>query len=95
MMFFVILFLSPLYFLLRGKWFAFVFNSLIYLIACGFVITIIFIWVAPFFWMLAVGHAMWQLRKETASAMIQEHAEVLATKMVEKMKHSVSQEPRK
>ena len=86
MMLFVVLFVPPLYFLMRGKIGACIFNSFFYGLACLFLITIIFFWIAPFFWILSVAHAGWHLRKEMATQMIQEHAEVLATKMAEKMK---------
>jgi hypothetical protein len=88
MMFFVVLFAPPLYFARRKKWGAFICNSFLYGLACLFLISIIGAFIAPFFWILAVGHAGWHLRTEMASQMIQEHAEVLATKMAEKMKVS-------
>lgn len=94
-MLFVVLFVPPLYFLIRGKIAALLFNSLLYGLACLFLITIIFFWIAPFFWILSVAHAGWHLRKEMATQMIQEHAEVLATKMAEKMKQSTAQEASK
>ncbi len=92
MMLFVVLFVPPLYFLMRGKIGAWLFNSFLYGLACLFLITIIFFWVAPLFWILSVAHAFWHLRKEMTTAAIQEHAEVLATKMAEKMKQPAAQE---
>jgi len=92
MMLFVVLFLPPLYFLMRGKVFACLFSAFLYGLACLLLVTLIFAWIAPFFWILSVAHAGWHLRKEMTTAAIQEHAEALATKMAEKMKQGAAQE---
>ena len=60
MMYLTIIFISPLYFAIRGKWGAFFLNTILYLLA---VFTLVF-FIGVFFWMLAVGHAGWHLRKE-------------------------------
>ncbi|MCH8028667.1 MAG: hypothetical protein IH874_01890 [Candidatus Dadabacteria bacterium] len=44
--------------------------------------TIIFTWVAPVFWILGMGHALWAYRKE----LMEEQAEMIASKMAEKLK---------
>ena len=75
MMFLTVIFISPLYFLLRKKWGGFVLNSILYLSA----VFTIFLGVGIIFWILAVGHAGWHLRKE---AMV-EQAELIAKKMFE------------
>lgn len=84
MMYLAIMFCSPVYFMVRKHWGAFVLNSILYGIACLLVLTFVGIIVAPIFWILAVGHAGWHLRKELMS----EHAEMIATKMAEKMKEA-------
>jgi hypothetical protein len=81
MMYLCVIFISPVYFMIRKKWGAFTLNAILYGLAWVFLISILGAWIAPFFWMLAVGHAGWHLRKE----IVAEAAEVLATKMVEKL----------
>lgn len=80
--YFQILFCSPLYFLTRKRWGAFAINATLYGLAWLFLITIIGAMFAPLFWFLAAGHASFSLRQET----IEQHAELLATKMAEKLK---------
>lgn len=82
MMYLCIIFIPPVYFLVRKKWGALTLNAVLYGLACLLAISIIFAFVAPFFWVLAVGHAGWHLRKEIMA----EQAELLATKMAEKMR---------
>jgi hypothetical protein len=78
-----VVFMAPVFFLMRGKYGPAFINAFFYGMACLFAITIIFAVVAPLFWMISVMHGMWYLRKE----MVAEDAEVLATKMAEKMGH--------
>lgn len=75
MMYLAVIFISPLYFLIRKKWGGFILNSILYLLA----VFTIFFGVGLIFWALAVGHAGWYLRKE---GMV-EQAELIAKKMVE------------
>lgn len=82
-MYLVIILIPPLYFAFREKWGAFILNGLLYLIA---LFTII-LGVGVIFWVLAVGHAGWHLRKEIMA----EHAEMIATKMVERMRSDTAQ----
>jgi len=77
-----ILFIPPLYFMTRGKWGGFFLNAVLYGIALICVLSIVGIFVAPFFWLLSAGHAAFAYRKE----MMAEHADLIATKMAEKMK---------
>ena len=81
-----ILFVSPLYFLTRKQWSGFVLNSILYGMACLCVLTVVGIVAAPFFWILAVGHAGFSYRKE----MMAEQADMIATKMAEKLQQSKS-----
>ncbi len=84
MAFLCILFMSPLYFLLRKRWGAFLINAAFYGLACLLVITIFAIMFAPIPWLIAVCHASFYHRRE----MMAEHAEMLATKMAEKMRQN-------
>jgi uncharacterized protein YhbP (UPF0306 family) len=81
MIYLALIFVPPLYFLVRKKWGGFVLNSILYGIACLCVLSMIGIWIAPFFWILSVGHASFTYRREAT----ERHAELLATKMAEKM----------
>ena len=81
MMYLCIIFASPIYFLIRKKWGAFILNSILYVLACLCVLTIVLIIFGVVFWALAVGHAGWHLRKE----LMVQHADLIATKMAEKM----------
>lgn len=81
-MYLIVIFISPLYFLIRQKWFGFVINLILYTLAVISLVTIIFFWVGIIFWGLAVGHAGWAIRQE----MMEKHADLVATKMAEKMK---------
>jgi hypothetical protein len=77
-----IIFIPPVYFLIRKKWGGFILNSILYGIACACVLTIVFAFVGVLFWELAVGHAGFTYKRE----MLERHAELMATKMAEKMK---------
>lgn len=78
MIWLVAVFIPPLYFILRKKWGAFVLNAILYVIfLCTFIFGIGFI-----FWVLAMGHAMWHLRKEV----MKEHADMIADSIVAKTK---------
>jgi 4-amino-4-deoxy-L-arabinose transferase-like glycosyltransferase len=82
MTFLCIIFIPPLYFLTRKKWGGFVLNSFLYGMAFLCVASLILIWLAPLFWILSVGHANWTYRQER----LERHAELMATKMAEKMR---------
>jgi hypothetical protein len=77
-----ILFIPPLYFVITKKWGAFIINSFLYGVACALVLTLALIFVAPIFWLIAVCHASYYWRQEK----LVQHAELLATKMAEKMR---------
>ncbi len=76
-----IIFISPLYFLNRKKWGAFMVNAFFYGLACLCVLSIVGIMIAPVFWLIALIHASYYYKKEV----VVEQAELLATKMAEKM----------
>ena len=79
MIFLVIVFVSPLYFLVKKRWGGFVLNSFLYLLAVGFLVSIFGAWLAPFFWALAVGHAGWFARID----MMEKQAQLIWAKMPE------------
>ena len=82
MTYLILIFVSPVYFIMRKKWGAFTLNLILYGLALLFLITFFFAWVAPFFWLLAVGHAGWHLRTE----IMEEQAGVMARKLAEEMR---------
>jgi hypothetical protein len=82
MSFLAVLFIPPLYFATRKRWGAFVINSVFYGTACLLALSLIFILFAPLFWLVAFFHASWYFRQERVVA----QAELLATKMAEKMR---------
>lgn len=84
MIYLAIIFISPLYFLVRKKWGGFILNSILYGIACLCILSMIGFWIAPFFWILSVGHASFTYRKEAA----ERHADLVATKMAEKLRET-------
>ncbi len=75
-MFFVVIFIPPLYLAIKGKWGAFVIN-LILMILAGVTMPIFFI--GFIFWFLAIGHAAWHYRQEQ----MEKHAELIAKRMKE------------
>ena len=83
MMYLIVIFVSPVYFLIRKKWGAFVLNAILYLLA---LFTVFIFGIGIIFWLLAVGHAGWHLRKE----LMKEHAQMIATELVAKMKENKS-----
>lgn len=83
MMYLVVIFLPPLYFLIRKSWGAFVLSAILYGLAWATLPLLFFL--LPFslvFWFLSVGHAFWHLRKEFAG----EQADMIATRMAEELK---------
>ena len=79
-----IIFIPPLYFMMRGKWGGFFLNSILYGLAVLCVLSLVGMVVAPVFWLLAVGHASWHLRSEVMG----EQADLIATKLAEKLGHN-------
>jgi hypothetical protein len=67
--------------LIRKKWGAFLLNAILYLLGW---ITIWIFGIGLIFWFLAVGHAVWHLRKE----LMKEQAQMIATELVAKMKEN-------
>jgi hypothetical protein len=89
MMYLCAVFISPLYFILRGRWVSFIINSIFYGIACVLALSIVGLPIAPFFWIVAAAHAGYSLRKE----MMVEQATLIAEKMAERMVRSQPPQP--
>jgi len=85
MMYLVVVFCPPIYFLVRKKWGGFVLNSILLIIA---LFTMPIFGIGVIFWALAVGHAGWELRKEG----MQEQAELIAKEMVKAQTEAKKQE---
>jgi len=85
MMYLTIIFISPLYFVIRKKWGGFILNAILY----GMALVTVWFGIGILFWALAVGHAGWHLRKE----LMEEHARMIALKMAEQMKKDASNNP--
>ena len=79
MMYLIIIFISPLYFLIRGKIGGLILNAILYCVAVAFLVTIVFSWVGFPFWLLAVGHAAWHYRRD----LMMEQTEMIITKVTE------------
>ena len=85
-MYFVVFFVSPLYFLLRKRWGGFLINAVLYAIAMLCLASIFLAWLALIPWTLGVGHAAWHYRREVSREMMEEHASLIAAKMAEQNK---------
>jgi hypothetical protein len=81
MIYLCLIFIPPLYFLIRQKWLGFILNSILYGVALLCIVSMVGIMLAPIFWILSVGHAGFTYRRE----MMMHHADMVATKMAEKM----------
>lgn len=81
MIYLALIFIPPVYFISRKKWGGFCLNAILYGIACLCVISIVGIVAAPFFWLLAVGHASFTFKREQ----LDRHADRVATKLAEKI----------
>jgi hypothetical protein len=82
MIYLALIFMPPVYFIVRKQWGGFMLNALLYGLAWLCVLSMVGIMIAPVFWALAVGQAAFACRKE----MLTHHAELIATKMAEKLK---------
>lgn len=74
LMILIIIFVSPLYFLMRRKWLGFIGNLILYFVA---LVTLPIFGIGVFFWLLAVGHASFAYRKEE----LEETTTMMANKM--------------
>ncbi len=77
----VAVFVCPLYFMIRGRWGHFWINTVLYGLACVFLISILGSFLAPFFWFPAALHALWYWRQEWQLQMMTKQAELIASKI--------------
>ncbi|HLX70116.1 MAG TPA: hypothetical protein VKV04_10870 [Verrucomicrobiae bacterium] len=92
MIYLVAIFIPPLYFLIKKKWLGFVVSSLLLVLSFFLAMTVVLLPVALILWALCSAVAVWNLRKQ----LVHESAEVLATKMADKMRqaHPAAEPPR-
>lgn len=81
MIYLVAVFIPPLYFLIKKKWFAFCVSSFLLFLSVIFAIMIVLLPVSIILWILCAIVAVWDVRKR----LMHEHAEMLSTKIAEKM----------
>ena len=72
------IFCSPLYFLIRKKWGAFVINSILYLMGW---ITIWIFGLGLIFWIIGIVQAVLDLQRNVAHGLMEKQAELIAEKM--------------
>ena len=84
MIYLVALFVPPLYFLIKKRWLALVGSLVAFFFAVIFAIMMVLLPLSLILWGVCSVVAIWDLRKRVAH----EHAEVLATKMAEKMRQA-------
>lgn len=68
----------PLYFLIKKKWGAFVFNSIFYLMGW---ITIWIFGLGLIFWIIGIVQAMLDLQRNVTHGLMEKQAELIAEKM--------------
>jgi hypothetical protein len=83
------IFIPPLYFLIKKRWLGFIVSSCLLVLSLFLAMTVVLIPGALILWALCSTVAVWNLRK----ALVNESAEVLATKMAEKMREAQSVPP--
>jgi uncharacterized membrane protein len=89
MIYLVAIFIPPLYFVIKKRWVGFIVSSCLLVLSLFLAMTVFLIPVALILWALCSTVAVWNLRK----ASMHEHAEILATKMAEKMREAQSTPP--
>jgi len=89
MTYLIAIFCPPLYFLIKKQWVGFCVSTLLLVLCFFMAFTFILIPVVLIIWALCSICAVWNLRR----LCMHEHAEVLATKMAEKMNQSQSVPP--
>lgn len=88
-MYLTAIFLSPLYFMIKGKWGAFFLNSIFYAIAVVLLCTIVLAFLAPIPWFIAAIHAIMDYRKQ----LVEEAATIMANKMAAAMRQPQQPNP--
>jgi len=74
-MYLLAVFCSPAYFGIRGKWGSFIVNSVLYLLALA---TVMVFGIGIFFWLLGVGHALWDLSRTMREQAMRRQAQLIA-----------------
>jgi hypothetical protein len=78
----------PLYFLIRNRIGLGLIYGLLFALSIFLLLTVVLAPIAIFFWLVSMIHALWHVRRE----LVAEQAEVLATKMAEKVRMSSNQD---
>lgn len=89
MTYLIIIFIPPVYFLMRQDWLGFIVNSIFYGLAVLLLLSIIGAIFSPFPWAIAMGHASWALRKQ----IMEEQATIMAKKMAETFRRTQGPPP--
>ena len=89
MIYLVAIFIPPLYFLIKERWLGFIVSSFLLVLSVLLAMTWILIPVSLILWALCSVVAVWDLRKR----LVHENAEILATKMAEKMREAQTAPP--
>jgi hypothetical protein len=84
MIYLLAIFISPVYFIVKKRWGAFLLNSIFYGTALLLLLSIVGALFAFFPWMIAAIHAVWDLRKQ----LMEEQATIIAQKMAGVMRQT-------
>lgn len=89
MIYLVAIFIPPLYFLVKKRWGAFIGSLVAFFFAVIFAIMMVLLPLSFILWGICSVVAVWDLRKRVAH----ENADMLATKMAEKMREAQATPP--
>jgi len=89
MIYLTAIFVPPLYFLIKKRWAGFIVSSILLVISLFLAMTVVLLPVALILWAVCSVCAVWNLRK----ALVHENANLLATKMAEKMREAQTVPP--
>ena len=81
MIYLVAVLVPPLYFLIKKKWLGFIVSSVLLVLSLFLAMTVVLLPVALVLWIFCSVCAIWSVRK----SLMHEHADILASKMAEKM----------
>lgn len=82
MIYLTAIFIPPLYFLIKKRWGAFIGSLVAFFFAVIFAIMVVLLPISFILWVICSVVAVWDLRKHLAH----ENADIVATKMAEKMR---------
>ena len=89
MIYLVAIFIPPLYFLIKKKWLALIGSLIAFFFAVIFAMMMILLPISFILWGICSVVAVWDLRKRV----MHENADILATKMAEKMRETQTTPP--